>query len=123
MRSKEAKDDRESQHNEPNNVGQKQGLTRNRARPAITNLAEADLCDAGSGAMRVGASAPVGDAVFATHRVGSEALDGARSGEDRACRHRADVPGAGYSAVARKPENGGDRRGREGQEEERENGE
>ena len=104
-------------------MGQEQGLTRNRTRPAITDLAEADLGDAGSGAMRVGAAAPISDTVFAANRVGSEALDGARAGEDRARRHRTEVSGAGNPAVAWKPKNGGDRRRREGEDEERENAE
>lgn len=104
-------------------MGQEQGLTRNRTRSAITNLAEAHLGDAGSGAMRVGAAAPISDTVFAANRVGSEALDGARAGEDRARLRRTDVSGAGNPAVAGKPENGGDRRRREGEDEERENAE
>lgn len=58
-------------------MDEKEGLTGERARSTVADLAEAQLSDLDSGAESIGAAAPVGDAVDATDRVGAEALDGA----------------------------------------------
>lgn len=57
-------------------MNQQKGLTR-WARPAIADLTEPELLHARTRAVRLRAAAPVGNAVGAADRVGSEAFDGA----------------------------------------------
>lgn len=57
-------------------MNQQKGLARG-ARPAISDLTEPELLHARPRAVRLRAAAPVGDAVGAADRVGSEAFDGA----------------------------------------------
>lgn len=80
--SEKPKQDGEAEHDEPDDLDQKEGLARDRARlaTAIADLAETHLGDPGAGAGRVGAATPVGHTVDAADRVGPEAVHGAGRG-------------------------------------------
>lgn len=80
--SEKPKQDGEAEHDEPDDLDQKEGLARDRARlaTAIADLAEPHLGDRGSGAGGVGAATPVGHAIGAADRVGPEAVHGAGRG-------------------------------------------
>lgn len=95
-----AEQDGESEHHKPDNMNQKKSL----AGAAITDLADPEARDGGPGATRFGASAPVGDAVDATHRIRSEAFHGAWLGHPRPTANASFRVGVG--GVAGKPDDG-----------------
>ena len=68
----------EPQHNEPNNVHQKQSLPRNRRRSTVPHFTEPEFRNLDAGARRFRAAAPVRHAVRAANGVGSEAFRRAR---------------------------------------------
>ena len=68
----------EPQHNEPNNVHQKQSLPRNRRRATIPDFTEPQFRNLHACARRLCATAPVRHAVRAANGVGAEALCRAR---------------------------------------------
>jgi len=80
--SEKTKQDGEAEHDEPDDLDQKEGLARDRARlaTAIADFAVTHLGDPGAGAGGVGTATPVGHAVDAADRVGPEAVHGAGSG-------------------------------------------
>lgn len=57
---------------------QKEGLSRERSGTPIANLTEAQFGNFNVGTSRIRAATPVGHAVHAANRVGSEAIDGTR---------------------------------------------
>lgn len=62
---------------------QKQSLTRKRVRTPIPHFTEPQFRNFGAGALRLGATAPVGHAVEAADRVGPETLNWARRRRSR----------------------------------------
>lgn len=86
--SENAEQDGKSEDDEPDNVHQKESLSRERGRTAITYLTETQFGNFGVRTPRVRAPTPVGDAIDAANRVGSEAFHGARR---RGIRRREDA--------------------------------
>lgn len=73
-----AEQDGKSEDDEPDNMYQKESLSRERGRTAISHLTETQFGNFSVRTARVHATTPVGHAVRAAHRVGSEAFHGAR---------------------------------------------
>jgi len=78
IKLKKTEQDGDPQQDEPHNVHQKQSLSRNRCRSPIPHFTEPQFRNLHAGARCLSATAPVRDAIRAAHRVGAEALSGAR---------------------------------------------
>lgn len=71
---------REPENDKPYNVNQKQGLRRERSRTPISDFAKSQLGHFNPSTLGLLAATPVGHAVHAANRVGSEAVHGAGDG-------------------------------------------
>lgn len=78
--SEKSEKHREPEHDEPDDMNEKEGLAGERAGTTIADLTEPQLGNLDTGAKRVGAATPVSHAVDAAYRVGPETLDGAGCG-------------------------------------------
>ncbi|KAG5405213.1 hypothetical protein IGI04_011332 [Brassica rapa subsp. trilocularis] len=78
-KSEEAKEDRKPKSHHPDNVDQKQSLSRNRQPNAITNITSSRFRDTNAVAQSICTTAPVRNAVFSANRISPKTLNRTRS--------------------------------------------